>query len=49
MVRDTTIIMDEIRQTQKKLTRAKGRRDQSSINYLQARIKLLQDEMSKAE
>jgi len=41
-------LMTEIRTAQKKLQRAKGRRDGSTIRYLQARIALLQKEMEAA-
>jgi|GEM_PF-2413829 len=42
-------VVAEIRQSQKKLRTAKGRKDQGTVRYLQARIKHLQGEMTACD
>lgn len=40
-------VMLEIRQSQKKLARAKGRGDQSTVRYQKAHIELLRKELAR--
>ncbi len=49
MSRDKTDVLDEIHESQRKLTAAKKHRDQGTINYLRIRIAQLQKEAAEAQ